>query len=85
MTGLTKDQRFAPSCGHDLDPPGFVSAIIRVQIFERVDMMHLDFVGHMGCPTDFTYLGEESFFQFRASIPGHLMRCVLDGCLAIPC
>jgi len=57
VTGLTEDQGFAPSSGHDLDPPGFVSAVVGVQIFECPDMVHLDFVGHVGCLTHLTNLG----------------------------
>jgi hypothetical protein len=46
--------------------------------------MHLDLVGHVGCPTGFAYLGKESFFPFRSTVPGELVRSVPDGCLVVP-
>jgi hypothetical protein len=39
VTGLTEDQGFAPTRGHDLDPSGFLSAVVGVQIFECPDMV----------------------------------------------
>src|SRR5947209_6526658 len=39
VAGLTKDQGFAPSSGHDLDPSGFFSAFVSVQVLECPDVV----------------------------------------------
>ena len=79
MASLTKDQGFPASSRHNLDPPGFFSPVVGIEIFECSNVMHLDLVGHVGCPTDFADLGKESFFQFRSTVPGELVRSVPDG------
>ena len=64
MAGTAKDQRFAMTGSHDLDPTRFLAAFVRVQVFEGTNMMDLDLVCHMGCPTVFAYLGQEPLFEF---------------------
>jgi 2-polyprenyl-6-methoxyphenol hydroxylase-like FAD-dependent oxidoreductase len=54
---IEEDERFPPSCGHDLNPLWLFSAFIRVQVFERSHVMDFDFVRHAGCPALFTCLG----------------------------
>jgi hypothetical protein len=64
MAGVAKDQRFAASGSHDLDPAGFFSAFVLVQIFESTNMMNLDTICPIRGPTVFTYLSQEPLFEF---------------------
>jgi hypothetical protein len=56
MAGAAKDQRFATSGSHDLDPIRFFSAFVFVHIFECTNMMDLNAIRPIRGPTVFTYL-----------------------------
>ena len=56
MAGAAKDQRFAMTGSHDLDPTRFFLAFVFVQVFEGTNMMDLNVVCHVGRPAVFAYL-----------------------------
>jgi len=64
MTGPAENQRFAATGSHDLDPEGFLPAIIWFQVFECPNMMDFDLCGQVSGLTDFTNLRQESLFHF---------------------
>ena len=64
MARVTKHHRFAMTSCHDLDPTGFLSAFVLVEVFESTYMMNFDVVRHACGPTVFTDLGQEPLFQF---------------------
>ncbi len=64
MARVTQHEGLATAGCHHLDPTGFVSALIFVEVFKRTYMMNFDLVHHTCGPTLFTYLGQEPLFQF---------------------
>jgi hypothetical protein len=84
MTRSTENQGFAfPGC-HNVNPSGFVSTGVFLQVFERPDVVHLDLVCKRCCSTLLTYLREEPFFEFGSLAPYLLLGLVLKGCFDIP-
>jgi hypothetical protein len=62
MASVAENQRFSSAGGHDLDPLWLFSACVLFQVFECPDVMHFDFIGHAGCPTLLTHLGQKPLF-----------------------
>src|SRR2546428_4187745 len=84
MTGTAEDQRFSSTGSHNLNPLRFFSTVVGVEIFECTDMMHLDLICTPCRLTDFTYLGQEPFFESRSTVPFRLGP-VFGVCLNVPC
>ncbi len=84
VTRSTEDQGLAFPCCHHLYPSGFLSPGILFQVFERQDVVNLDFVGERCCSALLTDLGEQSFFEFGSLAPYLLLGLVLKGCFHIP-
>src|SRR2546430_13289421 len=83
MTGSAKDQCLSFSCGHDFDPAWLLPTVIDLQIFECSQVMHFYLISETCGFTHFTYLCQESLFQFGSSAP-FPSRLVLQVCLHIP-
>src|SRR5215831_9883598 len=83
VTGTAEDQRFASPSSHDLYPLPLFPTLVSVQILEGSNVMHLDLLRHARCPTDFTYLRQESFFEFRSVVPVR-PGPVFGVCLGVP-
>jgi hypothetical protein len=66
MAPAAEHRRLAVACCHADDPHGFLTPRILLEVFERPHRMHLHLVGG---PTQFTDLGQEPLFKFRATIP----------------
>lgn len=64
MASAAEYHGFAMACCHDLDPTGLVPTFICVQVFESTNMMDLNLVAHMGCPTVFADLSQQPLFEF---------------------
>src|SRR5258708_778629 len=84
MTRSTEDQGFTFPCCHHLYPSGFLSPGILFQVFERPDVVNLDFVGKRCGSTLLADLREEAFFEFGSLAPYLLLGLVLKGCFHIP-
>jgi hypothetical protein len=56
MTGMAEDERFSPTCGHDVNPLRLLSAWIFFQVFQSPYVMHLYLGRHAGRPALFAYL-----------------------------
>src|SRR6266700_3266735 len=83
VTRSTENQGLAFPCCHHFHPSGFVAACVLFQVFERPDVVNLDFVCERCCSALLTNLGEEALFQFGSLSP-YPRRLVLKGCFRVP-
>jgi hypothetical protein len=62
MAGVTEHDGFPTTGCHHLDPTGFVSAFVLVEVFESTYMMNFNLVRHTCGPAVFTNFGQKPFF-----------------------
>ena len=73
MAGMAEDQGFPSAGSHDLNPLWLLSPGVLFQVFERPDVVNLDFLGHASYPALFAHLSQQSLFEFRSFSPWLLL------------